>query len=70
MATSRLLVDPNYIKKADAPGFADAFARIVRPFFSIDVLQLLTVVRRIAGVALLCQRGLHAARRAVEEGEY
>lgn len=29
MATSRLHVDPNYIKKADAPGFADAFARIV-----------------------------------------
>lgn len=28
MATSRLQVDPEYIAKADAPGFADAFARI------------------------------------------
>lgn len=29
MATSRLHVDPAYIAKADEPGFADAFARIV-----------------------------------------
>ncbi|ORY79372.1 Alpha/Beta hydrolase protein [Leucosporidium creatinivorum] len=33
MATSRLIVDPNYIKKADAPGFADAFARIESHYF-------------------------------------
>lgn len=31
MATSRLHVDPKYIAKADAPGFADAFARIGNP---------------------------------------
>ncbi|SGY47913.1 BQ5605_C001g00590 [Microbotryum silenes-dioicae] len=33
MSTSRLRVDPDYIKKADAPGFADAFARIESHYF-------------------------------------
>lgn len=33
MATSRLHVDPKYIARADAPGFADAFARIESHFF-------------------------------------
>uniref|UniRef100_A0A2H4A311 Proline iminopeptidase n=1 Tax=Glaciozyma antarctica TaxID=105987 RepID=A0A2H4A311_9BASI len=33
MATSRLHVDPDYISKADAPGFADAFARIESHYF-------------------------------------
>lgn len=29
----RLAVDPEYIAKADAPGFADAFARIESHYF-------------------------------------
>ncbi|KAK4058428.1 hypothetical protein OIO90_000586 [Microbotryomycetes sp. JL221] len=33
MATSRLHVDPAYIKRAEAPGFADAFARIESHYF-------------------------------------
>lgn len=33
MATSRLIVDPKYIAKADEPGFADAFARIECRFY-------------------------------------
>jgi proline iminopeptidase len=33
MATSRLIVDPKYIAKADEPGFADAFARIESHYF-------------------------------------
>jgi proline iminopeptidase len=33
MATSRLAVDPEYVAKADAPGFADAFARIETHYF-------------------------------------
>ncbi|KAI5481549.1 proline iminopeptidase [Pseudohyphozyma bogoriensis] len=33
MATSRLYVDPKYIARADAPGFADAFARIESHYF-------------------------------------
>ncbi|GAA5891301.1 hypothetical protein JCM6882_004650 [Rhodosporidiobolus microsporus] len=33
MATSRLQTDPDYLKKADEPGFADAFARIEAHYF-------------------------------------
>ncbi|GAA5821210.1 hypothetical protein JCM11251_004514 [Rhodosporidiobolus azoricus] len=33
MATSRLSTDPEYLKKADEPGFADAFARIEAHYF-------------------------------------
>ncbi|KAM0754541.1 proline iminopeptidase [Meredithblackwellia eburnea MCA 4105] len=33
MATSRLHVDPEYIARADEPGFADAFARIESHYF-------------------------------------
>ncbi|GAA5858477.1 hypothetical protein JCM8547_007324 [Rhodosporidiobolus lusitaniae] len=33
MATSRLKTDPEYLKKAEEPGFADAFARIESHYF-------------------------------------
>ena len=37
MATSRIEVDEAYLKRADEPGFADAFARIGTPSLSLSL---------------------------------
>lgn len=58
MATSRLHVDPDYISKADAPGFADAFARIGALVSLVPTTPSLTLL--IHREPLFRQRRIHA----------